>query len=189
VQFRLADFLSLNGGVDNRRNVRLYRDYVSPETTFDDSFRQGVWGGLYLSAGPHFRAGADARRSSGGPAGNADSYTGSLGVDQLTSLGMAVRARSTHYASPQLNGWLHALSLGATPVGRLHLELNGGVRTEHGPLSTALPADSGLTHIRWYGIDADIGLGRSWYLLVSGTRTRGGFESNDQLFTSLSLRF
>lgn len=188
-QYRLTDFLSLQGGVDNRRNVRLYRDYVNPVTTFDDSFREGVWGGLYVYAWSHVRAGADARRSSGGPAGNADSYTGSLGVDRLTPLELSLQARSTHYTGPQLSGWLHALSLGATPGGSLHLELNGGLRTEQGPLSVSVPTASGLTRVRWYGLDADIGLGRAWYLLLSATRTRGGFESNDQLFTSLSLRF
>ena len=38
--------VSLNAGWDSRRNVRLYRDLVSPATDFDDTYRQGYWGGV-----------------------------------------------------------------------------------------------------------------------------------------------
>jgi hypothetical protein len=42
VRLALTDALSITGGVDNRRQVRLYRDWISPETEFDDSFREGI---------------------------------------------------------------------------------------------------------------------------------------------------
>ena len=45
-RYEVTRAVSLNAGYDSRRNVRLYRDAVTPETAFDDAFRQGVWGGL-----------------------------------------------------------------------------------------------------------------------------------------------
>ena len=49
---RVAPHLSARGGYDNRRNVRLYRDYITPETAFDDRFRRGAWAGLTCVPAP-----------------------------------------------------------------------------------------------------------------------------------------
>jgi hypothetical protein len=188
VQWQLVDQVSLYGGFDNRRNVILYRDYVSPETSFDDSYREGMWAGISLSPLRALRVGGDARLSAGGPYGDADSYTGWL----ATNFGMqgTLRVRATKYTSQTTAGWLYASAVGFTPVWRLRLELNGGLRQEHDPRivatdSTVVPQ----TMIRWFGLDADVGLSRAWYLLLSATRTEGGLESNDQLYASLSYRF
>ena len=53
-----VDAFALSGGFDNRRNVRLYRDWINPEVEFDDSFRRGVWGWRH----PHGRAAPVCRR-------------------------------------------------------------------------------------------------------------------------------
>jgi hypothetical protein len=176
--------LSLNGGVDNRRNVRLYRDAVTPETAFDDSFRRGVWGGLSLRVGQHGRVAADARSSGGGTLGRTLSYTLSLAVDRLAALDLGVRSRTTRYEGPRQSGWLQSLTVDLTPAGPLHLALNGGLRIEQDPL-----ADPTNVHVTWFGADADLGLARGWYLLLSGTHEAGGFESNDQVYGGLSFRF
>ena len=84
--------LSLHAGYDNRRSVRLYRDFLSPEIEFDDSFRQGTWGGAQLSLG-HLLAGFDTRTSTGGSSGSSDSWTASAGLTRLTPLGAGVRRR------------------------------------------------------------------------------------------------
>ena len=188
VQWQLVDQVSFYGGFDNRRNVVLYRDYVSPETSFDDSYREGMWAGISLSPMRALRVGGDARLSAGGPYGDANSYTGWLATN--FALQGTLRVRATKYTSQTTDGWLYAGAVGLTPVWRLRLELNGGLRQEHDPRiaatdSTAVPQ----TMIRWFGLDADVGLSRAWYLLLSATRTEGGLESNDQVYASLSYRF
>src|SRR6266849_6303890 len=60
VQLRATPGVTLDGGFDNRRNVRLYRDVVSPETAFDDTYRQGAWAGVWLQLSRRYRLGFDA---------------------------------------------------------------------------------------------------------------------------------
>jgi hypothetical protein len=188
VQLQLVDQVSLYGGFDNRRNVILYRDYVSPETAFDDSYREGMWAGLSLSPMRALRLGGDARLSAGGPNGNADSYTGWLATN--FPMQGTLRVRATRYTSATVDGWLYAGAVGFSPLWRLRLELNGGLRNEHDPRLVATDSTSvPQTMVRWFGVDADVGLSRSWYLLLSASRTEGGLESNDQFYASLSYRF
>ncbi|MHB1311377.1 MAG: hypothetical protein ACYC3L_05095, partial [Gemmatimonadaceae bacterium] len=68
-----VDAVSVFAGYDNRRNVRLYRDYVNPELAFDDSFRIGTWGGVSVAPVRRLRFSADLRQSAGGTAGQARS--------------------------------------------------------------------------------------------------------------------
>jgi hypothetical protein len=185
LRWRFLGPLSFDAGFDNRRNVRLYRDVVNPATTFDDAFRQGVWAGLATRFGRRGYLGVDARSASGGPAGRANAYTISWGVERLTPLGLTLFGRSTRSVGPDLTGWLHALTLSADPKGRIHIGVNGGVRQELDP--TANPVAN--VWATWVGGDLDFGIARSWYLMVSGTRETGGYEDNDQFYGGLSYRF
>jgi len=66
VRYRLTDAVSLNGGFDNRRHIRLYRDIETPETEFDDSYRQGARLGSSSESANHRRArrpGGSCRRT------------------------------------------------------------------------------------------------------------------------------
>ena len=74
------------GGFDSRRSIRLYRDFVSPVTEFDDRYRRGSW------------IGADRR---------ADATTLTLGLRRLTTISLDLSTRSTRYTNAQLEGWLH----------------------------------------------------------------------------------
>ena len=48
----------------------------------------------------------------------------------------------------------------------------------------------GLTFVgSWVTADLDLTVGRAWYLLLSWSRERGGFESNDQVYGGVSYRF
>jgi hypothetical protein len=182
---RPASWLSLQAGFDNRRNVRLYRDMVNPETVFDDSFRQGVWGGASFNIGRHGRIGGDARASLGG----ADSVTrtrslnGYAAIERLSPLNVSLRARLNRYLAVQREGWLQSLALGLRPAGWLGFEASGGVRRE------TLPGIGEERRISWYGMDLDVGIGRSFYVLLSGSRERGVGAAGDQLYGSLSYRF
>ena len=183
LRYELSPSVSVNAGYDNRRNVRLYQDAVTPETEFDNAFRQGVWGGLWVRSGAG-RIGLDARASNGGTAGQAHSYTLSLGLDRVTSQNLGLRSRTTRYDGPRQSGWLQSLTMDITPAAALRLAFNGGVRVIRDPLAD--PLDYRVT---WLGVDADLNLGRHWYAMMSGTHESGGIDSNDQLFGGLSYRF
>jgi hypothetical protein len=184
VRLKASDALTLYAGYDDRRNVRLYRDRVTPVTEFDDSFRQGKWTGAFLRMGRHFNAGADARFSDGGTAGSAEGYSVSLGVDGLTRLSVSARTRSTRFTNDQSEGWLQSLTTGLNIAQRVHLELSGGTLDQTGKTDPSL--DRSLT---WGGIDLDVALGQRWYLLLSGERTQGDLEKNDQIYASVTWRF
>jgi hypothetical protein len=183
-RYRASDGLELHAGFDNRRNVLLYRDFVNPVTTFDDAFRQGVWAGAALRWRRRYSVGLDARQSSGGPAGRANSYTLSLGADRVTPLALGVRARSTYFRSQQITGWLNSLALALDPGSRLHFELSGGARIERDPL--AIPASQSIL---WGGLDLDVNVARAWYLMLSGITERGGGDGTSQIYGGLSTRF
>lgn len=181
VRYRARDGIDLQAGFDNRRNVLLYRDVVNPVTTFDDAFRQGAWAGMYLRFARRYLVGLDARRSSGGAAGTADAVTATFGADRLAGTIVGLRARTTYYHSPALDGWLQSASLAAYP-GIMHIELSGGVRNEQERFAVA------SSTISWIGGDLDVSLARVWYLMVSGTVERGP-ERTTQLYGGFNVRF
>lgn len=179
---RVGEGLSLRGGFDNRRNVRLYRDFETPETEFDDAYRQGWWGGVALAAG-RLRVAGDLRTSRGGAAGPADAWTFSAGLTRLTAAALDLRVRSTRYDGAAADGWLHSVSVAAAPTARLRVEASGGLRRRNNPLD-----DPALSESRWVGLDVDLTLARSWYLILSGMRESGA-EASQQLFGGVSWRF
>ena len=193
LSLRPSDAVSFQAGVDNRRNVLLYRDRVTAVTAFDDAFRQGVWGGASFYLWHALRVGTDARFSQGGAAGKADQVTGSLGVGPLLSRRLDLRLRSTRYRTERTTGWMHAWTAGVDPVDVLHLELNGGVRTQRVTDAAGSPTIftplNALSDGGWFGASADLSVGRSWYVLLSGTRDRVGLDPTRVLYCSLMLRF
>lgn len=186
VQVSLTDALSLNAGLDNRRNVRLYQDYVSPETVFDNSFRQGEWGGLALNLHGRFRVSGTARTTTGGPAGRAQSYTGSVGVMRLTTLDLGVHARATSYTGDLTSGGLQSLSVEASPINVLHVEATGGLRSS---TPTSVDPGIGTSRTSWSSFDADWDVGRSIFLMFSIYREVGSGYHSLQNFLSISYRF
>ena len=183
-QVMLTDALSIHGGIDNRRNVRLYRDYLNPESTFDDAFREGMWAGSSLSAWGHLRLSGDVRESSGGTSGKSQSYTGTASLWRLTPLQLAVHARTTRYTGDLNSGDLQSLALEANPWSTVRVQFTSGVRSSR--LASDTTAGSRTT---WTGIDADVGIGRSVYLWVSTSRESGALFHPAQTYAALSYRF
>lgn len=184
-RWSLSDAFSIQGGFDSRRSVRLYRDFINPEIEFDDSFREGAWGGFMLSAfGSRLRASGDARISKGGAAGKATSYTGSLGVARLTPLGLGAQLRTTVYDGLMAAGTLRSASLEVNPYGVLRLQASAGMRDDHSPLTAG--TDRRTT---WFGGDADLGIGRSLYLMLSTYQESLAQQKSVHSQVSLSWRF
>ncbi len=183
IQLQLTPGLSLTTGVDNRRSVRLYRDVVNPATTFDDTFRQGVWAGFAIRTPRHFRLSFDVRANHDATTGSANTYTLAVGAERLTPLGVSVRTRSTRYTTLSRDGWLNSVSLGFEPFGRGSVALTSGWRSERD--TTAAPT----LNIRWMSADMDVSLARSLFAIVSAYRETGGIEAHDLLYAGLSFRF
>ena len=183
-QVMVTDALSVYAGIDNRRNVRLYRDYINPESTFDDAFREGIWAGSSLSALGHVRISADVRESSGGASGQTESVTASASLWRFTSYQLGLHARATRYTGDLNSGDLQSLSLEASPWSALRVQVTSGVR------SSAVVLDpNGATRTTWTGIDADLGIGRSVYLWFSLSRESGPTGQYGQSYSALSYRF
>ncbi len=190
---RPTNWMSFNGGYDNRRSVRLYRDATNPAIAFDDAYRQGVWGGLSL-IGHRARVSGDVRFSDGAGAGKATSYTGSFGLDQFTPLHLSLTSRATWYqshtsadslgASLRNSGQIYTLRLGGDPWQAIHVDVEGGLRKDNNPHNS--PASSTIT---WYGLDLDVSLARSWFLSLSGQREKSPGFTTTLFYSSLTWRF
>jgi hypothetical protein len=61
VRVPAGEHLAVQSGFDNRRNVRLWRDRDTPETEFDDRYRQGAWAGATFDVMGHVRGGSELR--------------------------------------------------------------------------------------------------------------------------------
>jgi hypothetical protein len=177
---RPAASFTLFGGYDNRRNIRLYRDQESPETEFDDAYRQGYWGGITQRFARRYRVGLSAKRSTGGSAGDADSYTVTIGAQ----LPVQVNLRSTRFVNEMTRGWMYSGRAGRQFGSRLHAEIGGGLRTQAN--ASELAPDETLT---WIDIGLDYSLDRHWYLSVSVERSMEPEDSNDQVYATTSYRF
>ncbi|HEU4401238.1 MAG TPA: hypothetical protein VFT43_03965, partial [Candidatus Polarisedimenticolia bacterium] len=184
LHLRASDRLTFHAGYDNRRNVRLVRDRVTPATAFDDSHRQGGWAGASLRFGGHLETDVDLRTSGGGPSGIASGYSVGLGVDRIGDHNLAVWGRSTRYDNDRSEGWLDSVSAGLDLGPRARLELSLGTLEETNLTDSSL--DRSTT---WTGLDLDLLLARRWFLLLSTETNRGDQESNDQAYASLTYRF
>ena len=184
LRYQVSGAFELHTGYDNRRNVRLYRDRVTPITEFDDSFRRGVWAGASVRVFEHFRFGLDARTNGGGDAGDAETYSFLFGAHRLGRTNVNLNLRASRYTNELVEGWLGALNAGLELGRRVYLQAYGGVRDEEN--LALLPADNTLS---WFGLDLELALARPWYLLLSAERTDGDFEEVDQYYANVSYRF
>ncbi|MBP7147006.1 MAG: hypothetical protein KBD01_05640 [Acidobacteria bacterium] len=189
VYYRASENLRFNAGYDNRRNVRLFRDRVTPETEFDDEFRRGVWAGADLRFLQRYRVGVSGRVNGGGDAGSADSFSLYLGAADLSAFRLDLRTRSTRYTSDRVEGWLHSLSAGV-PIGeRMNVQLTAGLRDETRQQVLQFGPTETDARVTWFGVDFDAILGRRWLFLFSAERDQGDIEANDQVYAAISYRF
>jgi hypothetical protein len=184
LRYQVNPRLGIYTSYDNRRRVRLYRDRDTPESEFDDGYRQGWAGGVDVRALRFLRAGLGFTQSTGEMAGDSRSYTLTLRALLRSPLVLGLNTRSTRYTGPWVDGWLNSLGVSRRISARLDAELYGGIRSETRSL--------GLTtenRISWWGLNLDLSLARGWYLLLSAESTSGAGEDNNQAYASLSYRF
>ncbi|MGE5178293.1 MAG: hypothetical protein ACM3PF_04280 [Bacteroidota bacterium] len=180
---RLWTGVTLMGGYDGRRNVLLARDRETPETAFDDQFRQGGWGGLSIEPGWASRLDGTARWTSGGFAGTAWAWTGSVERHSIPPLDGRLSLRSSRVESNVERGWLHAASFSVRAGGASEIALSGGFQRTRDPFLGT------LTKSAWQGLDADLGVGGRWYLQLQGQRETGDEGKATTGYAGFSWRF
>ena len=177
----VTNWFSLNGGYDNRRNVRLYRDRLTPETEFDDAFRQGAWVGGQFAFLSHLRLGGDTRVNEG--AGRAESWSVHAEAWRLTRLNASVRGRWSRYTDESQDSRLQSFGLGFEPLRVARVDVSGGVRSTK---NARFGVDE---HEHWVSVDTDVTIGRSWYMGAGWESDRGDDGNTRQLQASLNRRF
>jgi hypothetical protein len=181
-----ARWVALTGGIDNRRNVRLYQDLVTPEQVFDARFRLGLWSGVSFAVGSKLRFGGDIRSSEidGADSLRTAAYSANLSLDRLTTAGLGLRLRWTRYETPGRGpGQLSAATIRLAPRAIGAIELTGGQRREPGGV---------LLDRSWLGATLELAVRRSWFGLASITREwgpDGATAATDLLYAGLSYRF
>ena len=175
--------LSLHAGFDNRRNVRLYRDRETPVTEFDDRYRQGGWLGASVDPRSNVRLGVTSRARSGGSGGSARTHSGALEVTRLGSVNGAVRLRTTRVDSDAEEGWLHSGGVEAAPWSGIRVGAVVGAQRFTDALSGS------PRRVDWQSLDADLGLARRWYLLLSAEHDRDDAGDRVQTYSSLNWIF
>jgi len=183
-RYRLTEKVAVDGGFDSRRNVRVYRDRITPETEFDDSARRGYWSGVELRPARAARLAVTLRLTEGGSSGDAESATLNANARLGGPLRNTVSVRSTAYRNDLVEGGLHSFSLGSDLGWRAHLTGTAGLRKETASAIGARPAD-----LRWYSADLDCRITQAWLLLVSVETSEGDVEKSTQVYSSAVYRF
>lgn len=178
----LTPWWELNTGYDNRRSVRLWRDRETPETIFDDSYRQGAWLGSNWSIARRLRLSGEVR-SNGTGLDQADSWSVSADVQRIGMRGLALRSRYSRYGSDLQESRLFSMGVSIDPVSAVHLSWIGGERS----LSQAISTSEATT--RWQEFSVDYTFLRKWYANASYERDRGDQENLSQIQAGLSRRF
>lgn len=175
--------MALRAGFDNRRNVRLYRDRTTPETEFDDRYRQGAWGGASAEFYGHLRLDTDFRARAGSASDGSRTWSAGAEAYRLASLHLSLRGRYSSYSSDLSASRLYSLDFGLEPLGGARFEASAGART-----TKDRRAGESET-FNWQGVDLDLALGLRWYLLGSFERGRGAGGDVFQEQLGLSWRF
>ena len=180
VRVPAGEHLALQSGFDNRRNVRLWRDRDTPETEFDDRYRQGAWGGATLDVGTHVRGGTELRVGSGGDRSQTWTVNGEL--YRATRWNGLLRGRWSRFTSPASASGLLSLAAGFDPLPQSHVEWTGG-------WSRTRDSATGFEDVaRWLGVDVDLALGGRWYA-NGGFERQSGAAGGSRLFQAgLSVR-
>jgi hypothetical protein len=178
----VTPWLSLNAGYDSRRNVRLYRDHDTPETEFDDAFREGAWIGAQFSVNPHLRFGGDTRTIDG--SGKSDSWSVNAEAWRLGPMNASLRGRWSRYTDQVQDSQLRSYGFGFEPHRSSHVVVSGGLRATQ---NRQFGVDD---HEHWLAADADFTVGRNWYLGAGWESNRGGSGGDTrQVQASLNRRF
>ena len=180
VRLAVGTHVALLSGYDNRRNVRLWRDRETPETEFDDRYRQGAWAGGSVDWNELLASSAEFR----GGTGPDESKTWSVHSElhRATRWHLVLRGRWSRFTSPETGSTLWTGAAGLDPGARSHLEFSGGARSTRDEVSGFEDTET------WYGVDLDLALGQRWYLTCGYEWLTGVAGDTRQAQAGLSVR-
>ncbi len=180
---RLDDAVVVFGGYDNRRPIRRYRDLETPETRFDDRYRQGLWAGLRHRLNSSYSWGVMLRSRRGASQDGADALTLDLRGSEDWKGRWWVVSRSTAYRNDLVDGWLQSGRLGWGNDRGFTLELFAGLRHENGK-------DNDLSDFTdpWFGWGAEAEIGSRWSVGYDFERSFEGNEAYQEHWFSATLR-
>jgi hypothetical protein len=180
IRARVGSRAFAQAGYDNRRNVLLWRDRDTPETEFDDRYRQGAWLGATLEPDPRLRGTVEYRRGAGANA--SDTWSVQAEWRRSSRWRESVRGRWSQYTSDALRSDLWSCAFGFDPLAGSHLEISAGTRA-------TLDRVVGLDETeRWQGVDLDLALGGRWYVNSGCEAQEGIGGTTRQLQAGLSVR-
>lgn len=178
----VTEWATATAGYDNRRSVRLYRDRLTPETQFDDAYRQGAWFGAQFEIAKRARLNAETRGNAGSD--KSRSWSGSAEIMRIAPLRTTARFRASTYDGQTVTSSLWSGGIGFDPVSQSHIEMAFGSRKTEDTFSHASDTE------RWESADFDWTLGRSWYVNGGWEQDHGGLSGTTrQIQGGLSWRF
>lgn len=168
-------------GVDNRRRVRLWRDRETPETEFDDRYRQGTWVGTTWNPVRAVRVSGDIRFLRGGEAADSRTLSGDiLGRGRWAPF---LRARVSGFSSATTESGLWSAGGGFAPWAGSQLAWTAGER------HTREVVGDLTSRTDWNELMLDAAIGPRWYATGSWEEDRGDGLHTRQILAGLSWRF
>lgn len=180
MSWQLRRSLSWSTGYDNRRRVRLWRDRDTPETQFDDRYRQGTWTGASWNPVRPIRLGGEYRILRGGDP--ADSWTLSADVLMRNRWAPTARARVSAFDGRANESSLWSAGFGASPWS------GGQVYWSSGERRTREFVSDQTARTRWSEWTLEAAVGRRWYGSLSWEEDRGELGGSRQVLAGLSWR-
>jgi hypothetical protein len=175
--------IALTLGYDNRRSVRLYRDRETPETEFDDSHRQGVWGGASFDVSDRVRLAVDARARDGSAGGSTRTWSAATDVRPPVRAVDRLRCRVAESWGAATRTRLASVGAGVSPIWALRIDLEAGVRETEDDLAADPRETAG-----WERVALDFNVAGRWYLNTSLERDHGEQEDIRQVDVGLTWR-
>lgn len=180
VNWQVRRSLSLSTGYDNRRRVRLWRDRDTPETQFDDRYRQGTWTGASWNPWRPLRLGGEYRVLRGGDP--ADSWTLSTDLVMRRRWAPTARARVSAFDGRANESGLWSAGFGASPWPGGQVYWSSGERHTREFISDI------TSRTRWNEWTLEAAVGRRWYGSLSWEEDRGELGGSRQVLAGLSWR-
>jgi len=175
---------AVQAGYDSRRNVLLYRDRTTPETEFDDRYRQGTWVGASFEPSRRLRLSTDVRTRAGGGRSRATTWSGTASVHRLTAWNGRARVRLSHFSDEERASDLLSAGFGCDVLAFVHAELGGGWRRNEDLEAPRSPDETET----WIDLDLDVTL-RHWFLNWSTERSTSDTGTVWQQTGGISWRF
>jgi hypothetical protein len=183
-RYRPDSVWSFDAGLDLRQRVRRVRDIETPETDFDDRYRQGYSIGASRTLPGRSRLSLGIRTRARSDEESAHSATLSASTRPDLLAGARLSSRTTVYRNAMVEGWLQSARASWSPRPEVDLSAHGGVRHETGRDLDLMDGTD-----PWFGLAVDFTPHRATWIGLEWERTFSGDEAFEQIWAGTGLRF